>query len=120
MKRMFLMVVAMLSMTTMFAEGENMNSVESANVYDMSVSYAKLAKALRLSSDQLDAVEDVHEAFIADMKSVAAASDDSRKAMLKNAINKDLRNMHSVLDHDQYRSYVRLLNLTLTNRGLNK
>ena len=53
---MFLMVVAMLSMTTMYAEGENMNSVESANVYDMSVSYAKLAKALRLSSDQLDAV----------------------------------------------------------------
>ena len=26
---MFLMIVAMLSMTTMFAEGENMNSVES-------------------------------------------------------------------------------------------
>lgn len=120
MKRMFFMIVAMLSMTTMFAEGENMNSVESANVYDMTVNYAKLAKALNLSYDQREAVEDVHEAFIADMKSVAAASEDSRKAMLKNAISKDLRNMHSVLDHDQYRSYVRLLNLTLVNRGLNK
>ena len=120
MKRMFLMVVVMLSMTTMFAEEEKMNGVESAKVYDMSVNYVKLAQALRLTSDQMDAVQDVHEAFVADMKSAAAASDDSRKAMMKNAIKKDLRNMHWVLDHDQYRSYVRLLNLTLVNRGLNK
>ena len=37
MKRLFLVVVAMLSMTMTFAENEEVNSVNVANVYDMSL-----------------------------------------------------------------------------------
>ena len=37
----------------------------------------------------------------------------------KKAINRNLSYMHRLLDEDQYREYVKLLNVTLNNRGLN-
>lgn len=120
MKRLFLTVVAMLSMTMTFAEDENLNSVNNVNAYKMEVNYYKLGVALDLTDDQLEAVQDIHEAFCADMMSIAASNELSRKAMMKNAINKDLRFMRYVLDEKQYKKYLMLLNTTLNNRGLNK
>jgi len=117
MKRLFLVVVAVLSMTATFAADENLNAV---NAYSMNVNYAKLGQALDLSSDQLVAVEDVHKEFCSDMLSVAASNKEARKAMMHNAIAKNLRNMHYILDEKQYRLYLRLLNTTINNRGLNK
>jgi hypothetical protein len=38
--------------------------------------------------------------------------------MVDRAINKDLAYMNYILNQDQYRKYVMLLNVTLTNRGL--
>ena len=110
----------MLSMTMTFAEDENLNKVENVNAYRMEVNYSKLGEALNLSSDQMEAVQCIHDAFCADMISVAAANKESRKAMMKNAINKDLRFMRYVLDEKQYKKYLMLLNTTLNNRGLNK
>ena len=43
MKRLFLTVVAVLSMTMTFAEDEKLNNVESAKAYNMEVNYGKLA-----------------------------------------------------------------------------
>ena len=39
MKRLFLTVMALLSMTMTFAENEKLNSVDNANAYNMSVNY---------------------------------------------------------------------------------
>jgi hypothetical protein len=111
--------MAVLSMTMTFAEDENLNEVENVNAYKMEVNYSKLGDALRLSNDQMEAVQDIHEAFCADMMSVAAANKESRKAMMKNAIIKDLQFMRLVLNEKQYRKYLLLLNITLNNRGLN-
>ena len=116
MKRMILMVVAMLSMTTMFAEDEKVNN---ANAYDMSVNYAKLGEALSLSIDQLESVEDVHKTFCAEMLNAANAGKDERKQMMTQAIKKDLKYMKYILTSKQYRKYLLLLNTTLNNRGLN-
>jgi len=120
MKRLFLTVVAVLSMTMAFAEDENLNSVNKSNAYDMTINYGKLGQALGLSADQLDAVEDVHKVFCADMLSVSAATKESRKLMMDNAIKKDLRYMRYILDNEQYHKYLVLLNATINNRGLNK
>jgi hypothetical protein len=38
--------------------------------------------------------------------------------MVEKAVNKDLAYMNYILNKDQYRKYVMLLNTTLTNRGL--
>ena len=116
---MFLTVMVMLSMTMTFAEGEKMNGVDNANAYNMTVNYASLSRALDLTSEQLAAVEEIHEMFCADMTSIASANKSSRKAMMNNAVMKNLREMHYVLDNKQYRTYVKLLNITINNRGLN-
>ena len=111
-------VVALLSMTMAFAEDETLNSTNSLQAYKMEVNYYKLGEALDLSSDQLEAVKDIHHEFCANMMSVAAANKEARPAMMKNAINNDLRFMRSVLNKKQYKRYLLLLNTTLVNRGL--
>lgn len=116
---MFLAVIAVLSMTMAFAEDEHLENVNNVNAFKMEVNYSKLGEALSLTRDQMEAVKDIHQAFCADMMSVAAASKDSQKAMLKNAISKDLGFMRIVLNEKQYKLYLRLLNTTINNRGLN-
>ena len=120
MKRLFLTVVAVLSMTATFAENKEMNKVVNANSYNMSVNYDKLAAWLRLTTDQTELVQDVHTSFCADMLNASQAEGEQREAMVKTAISKDLKYMRSVLDKEQYRKYLLLLNTTFNNRGLNK
>jgi hypothetical protein len=43
---------------------------------------------------------------------------EERAKMMEKAINKDLAYMNYMLNKDQYRKYVMLLNVTLSNRGL--
>ena len=43
---------------------------------------------------------------------------DERSKMVEKAVNKDLAYMNYILNKDQYRKYVMLLNITLANRGL--
>lgn len=118
MKRLFLVVVAVLSMATTFAENENANAANKANAYNMSVNYTKLAECLALSMDQLEAVKDIHSDFSARMMNAANANGQEREKMVKKAINKDLAYMRTVLNHDQYRKYLAVLNATMVNRGL--
>ena len=56
MKRLFLMTIAMLSMTMTFAENENANSLNNTEAYDMTVNMKKLAKALELTDEQAETV----------------------------------------------------------------
>lgn len=46
------------------------------------------------------------------------SSNESRKAVTKNAVDKNLRYMKMFLSEKQYKKYVMLLNATLTNRGI--
>ena len=118
---MILTMVAMLSMTMAFAEGENVNSVDNVAAYDMSVNMNKLADALSLTGDQREAVDNIYETFAAEMMYAAQYySSDQRKDMVKKAINKNVAWMNYVLNDKQRRTYLMLLNTTINNRGLNK
>jgi hypothetical protein len=117
MKRLFLIVVAVLSMTATFAKDENVNTVEN---YDMSVNIRKLGNCLGLTIDQMETVGDVHKTFCAEMMNAATAHADDRQGLVNAAINKDLKYMHYILNDKQYSKYLALLNATITNRGLNK
>ena len=116
MKKMIVMAGAMLSMSTAFAGNEDVKAVRKA--YDMDVNYSRLATALNLSGDQFETVEYVHNTFCNDMRRASYANAEKRQAKLDEAISKDLRYMRSVLNRNQYRTYVMLLNATLVNRGL--
>ena len=116
---MILMVVAMLSMTMVsYAENDKADNTQSVEAYDMNVNMRKLAVTLGLSYDQMDAVQDIHRTFCAEMMLAAHADKDEREALLDKAVKKDVRYMHYVLDEKQYRAYLLLLNTTLRNRGL--
>ncbi|MCD8290656.1 MAG: hypothetical protein LUC91_04040 [Prevotella sp.] len=120
MKRLFLIVVAVLSITMTFAENEELNSVENAKSYDMSVNYDMLADYLELTSEQLEEVKDIHTSFCADMLNATEETGEERDSIIKNAVNKDLTNMSYVLDMAQYYMYKQLLNNTFNNRELEK
>ncbi|MFC2701282.1 hypothetical protein [Segatella oris] len=120
MKKMFLTLVAVMSMTMAFAEDENTVATNTVAAYDMKVNYSKLAEALGLSMDQLESVEDVHKTFCIEMMNAANAPKDDRKNMVDKAIEKNLKYMHYILNNSQYSKYLLLLNTTMNNRGLNK
>ena len=108
---MILTMVAMLSMTTAFAEGENAANVENMGAYDLNINMNKLSKALNLADDHT---------FAAELMFAAEYGKNDRKAMVDRAIDNDVKWMRYVLNEDQMRTYLRLLNTTLNNRGLNK
>ena len=115
MKKIVLTLVALMSMTTMFAENEGMNTTEA---YNMTVNMVKLAQALGLTNDQVESVAEVHKTFTAEMMFAAQYGKEERAKMVEKAVTKDLAYMHTILNKDQYRKYLTLLNVTLVNRGL--
>jgi len=115
MKKIVLTLVALMSMTMTFAENEGMNTTEA---YNMTVNMPKLAKALGLTMDQMESVAEVHKTFTSEMMFAAQYGKEERTKMVDKAVNKDLAYMHYILNNDQYRKYVMLLNVTLINRGL--
>lgn len=118
MKKVMILAVALLSMTTTFAADENASATAATAAYNMNVNIDRLADALTLNSDQAEAVADVHKNFSAEMMNAAVAPEDVRKEMVDKAITKDLKYMRSILSSHQYRKYLMLLNTTLANRGL--
>ena len=110
----------MMTMTMAFAENEENEAVNSTAAYEMNVNMQSLSRALNLSRDQYDFVEDAMNAFSADMMSISTADGADRKAMMTNAINKNLSATRSILTKAQYYKYLLLLNTTINNRGLNK
>ena len=118
MKKIVLLVVAMFSMTLTYAENENNHNVQDVKAYDMTVNMRKLAVTLGLTLDQMEIVTDIHNNFCNEMMLAAYAEGDERNILMDKAVNKDIRYMHYVLSKKQYKKYVMLLNLTLSNRGL--
>ena len=118
MKKIVLTLVAMLTLTMANAENENNKAMEATNAYDMKVNMRKLAVALGLTLDQMEAVQDIHHQFCNEMMLASQAEGDEQTNLLELAVKKDVRYMSYVLDKKQYRKYLQLLNTTLVNRGL--
>ncbi len=120
MKKLMILAVALLSMTTTYAADENASATAATAAYNMNINMGSLSDVLGLTMDQSEAVADVHKNFTADMMNAAVAPNDERDAMIHKAINKDLKYMHTILSDKQYRKYLMLLNTTLKNRGVIK
>lgn len=118
MKKLMILAVALLSMTTAFAADETASATNAAVAYNMNVNMNSLSNALSLNNDQVEAVADVHKNFTAEMTNASMAPTDERKTLVDKAIAKDLRYMRTILSEYQYRKYLMLLNTTLVNRGI--
>ena len=108
----------MLSMTMTFAENENTKSQNTVAAYDMTVNMRRLGQVLELSKDQIEPFTEIHKTFCNEMLFAAQYGKEERDQLVDKAVKKHVAYMGYILDKEQYRRYVMLLNVTLTNRGL--
>lgn len=118
MKKFILTVVALMSMTMTFAENEKAANLNTTESYNMTVNMNKLSQALGLSNDQVQAVSEIHKSFSAEMMFAAQYGKEECEQRVDNAIKRDLAYMNYILNQEQYRKYLTLLNITLHNRGI--
>ena len=121
MKKFVFMVALMLATNTAnILAGENsVNETENVENYYIHVNEKSLSKSLGMSKDQMEICSDVIKEFENDMVFASSnANGESRKAVTRNAIMKNMRYMKMFLDDAQYKKYVLILNTTLVNRGI--
>ena len=121
MKKFVFMVALMLATNTAnILAGENsVNETENVENYYIHVNEKSLSKSLGMSKDQMEICSDVIKEFENDMVFASSnAKGESRKAVTRNAIMKNMRYMKMFLDEEQYKKYVLILNTTLVNRGI--
>lgn len=101
-----------------FAEDNAVEKVENVEKYELKVNCRRLACALELSNDQMEMVSDIMHALDNDMLFASTMGNaDAREKVLGNAVKKNAKHMHYILNEKQYKRYIMLLNLTLTNKG---
>lgn len=116
MKKMCLTLVAFLAFSvSVFAEGVNGDG--KAQVWDGSINKAKLTKYLKLNSVQDEKVSDICDFFKEEMELANRASS-NKNQKIRNAVYGNLKLMKKTLDEKQYVSYVRLMAMTLNNKGI--
>ena len=105
--------------TMTFAENETAANLNKAEAYNLkTVNMTKLCQVLNLSKDQVESFTEISNTFSSELLFAAQMNDEERQLMIEKAIKKDLAWMDYILNEDQYRKYVMLLNITLHNRGL--
>ena len=123
MKKMIMCIVMMLSMIFTANAGE-MNSAANAeemnaNAFHVTVNTKALNKTLDTNNDQAEAVTTVMSLLDNQTMCVMTeTNDETRKKMLANAVNENVKLMRSILNDMQYKKYLSLLNATMANRGL--
>ena len=121
MKKFVFMVALMLATNTAnILAGENsVNETENVENYYIHVNEKSLSKSLGMSKDQMEICSDVIKEFENDMVFASSnAKGESRKAVTRKKIKKNMRYMKMFLDEAQYKKYVLILNTTLVNRGI--
>ncbi|MDL2303866.1 hypothetical protein LJC72_00810 [Bacteroides sp. OttesenSCG-928-D19] len=115
MKRLVLVSAAVLLFSaTGFAKGGEEASVANYN-FDIKVS--KLSHYLQLTSAQTSEVADICDFFTEQMKAASYATK-NQKAKIDNAVYGNLKLMKKTLTDEQYKKYVKILNVTLQNKGI--
>ena len=118
MKKIVLTVVAMLSMTTStFAGNEGVNKKDA---FILNENIESLTKYLNLNEQQAKDAKDIHTLLCQDLQKASEATGADRDMLIKLAFKRNYMYMHIALDFEQYSKYLRVLNATANNLGLNK
>ena len=111
MKRLGLSVAVLLMSATLAFAGTKEKAPFSVSTY-------QLSNYLELTSDQVDEVEKINEYFQQMQRASMRADESQKEAKMQKAIFSNLKLMKRVLDADQYRKYVALINVTNNNNRL--
>lgn len=113
MKRLFMAVIAVLTLTTANA------NVNRGVDFNFTTYQPQLGKYLALDYDQMEKVSDIQEFFAESLRKAGySKKEEIREKKVKNAVYSNLKLMKGVLDEKQYQKYLRILNLDLRRRGL--
>ncbi len=119
MKKIIFIVMAMCILSTgCYADTEETKNTDSVAAYGMDIKIDALAQALDLNRDQKESVADINTIFNTEMLIAANADKDERRAMVDYAVEQNLTNMSYILTQSQLDKYIKILNVTLRNRGL--
>ena len=120
MKKVIIVLVMLFTMSVYsFAEENNATKVSEATKYELKVNHRRLAYALNASNDQAEILGDVMTMFEQNMLFASTMENEESKGIIVgNSIKENLKWMRSILNDKQYKTYLRLLNLTLINRGI--
>lgn len=114
MKKIVLVAFAALVFSaTGFAKGVGEASVN----YNFDINVSKLSSYLQLNSSQAGTVSDICDYFATQMKE-ASYSKKGQQEKVNNAVYGNLKLMKETLTNEQYKKYVKLLNVTLKNKGI--
>ena len=114
MKRFGMMMVACLLAANLFAVG-NQPTTEKEKI-NVNINVTKLSNYLKLNGKQQEEVANICTYFN-DQMYRASSSHKNQKKLLQQAVYGNLKLMKETLNEKQYNQYVRLLNVTLQNRG---
>ena len=130
MKKFALTMVALMAVTLSFAETKS-NSVETNAAYfdrsfvndvntrfDMSCDMRRLSALLDLDEWQMEAVEAIQNNFNNEIQSLASERGPKLRHLVHQAVRKDAKQMHRVLNDKQFSTYMLLLGTTLHNKHL--
>ena len=128
-----MIVAMMLTMTTATYANEvdNFNyldktvitSVDSLDTrnYNFNFNFNRLGYYLELNDEDLNMVKLIHKNFCNSMLLASKTNDvEVKKSIFFNALDHELCNMKAVLSHEQYFKFLRVLNVSINDRGFNK
>lgn len=110
------LVTALAFSVTTFANGVN-DTIATSEKWDGAINKAKLTKYLQLSSNQHEEVASICDYFQEQMK-VANGAKSNNEEKVRNAVYGNLKLMKKTLDDKQYTEYLRLMAMTLRNKGI--
>lgn len=119
MKKIILFAAFLFTMNaSVNAENDAVNNVEA---YNLNVNVNSLVKPFGLSNDQIESVGNVQKIFEENLRYAATVNNkDVRKKMVNNTIEFAVKNMRYILNDEQYKRYLTILNATLNNRDIDR
>ena len=115
MKKIVLAMVAAMAFTFSFAETK---SDRTEKDFDMSCDMRRLSVLLDLDEWQMEAVEAIQNNFNNEIQSLASERGPKLRHLVHQAVRKDAKQMHRVLNDKQFSTYMLLLGTTLHNKHL--
>lgn len=121
MKKVFILAAAAIMMATATVKAEDNNNVATRTAsYDIQVNVNSLSRLLKLDEMQIEVMTYASENLQADIAKAENEKEVKRPEALRKALNRNLTLARNVMDTKQYRSYLNVLNTTLTNKGLSR
>ena len=114
MKKLGLTLVAALAFSASVFAQENADAIPQK--WDGTINKSKLSKYLQLHVGQQEQVADICDFFQSEMKRANRSKNSDEK--VRKAVYGNLKLMKQALDEKQYSSYVRLMAMTLRNKGI--